>query len=546
MNIFLLSYIPPSNTNIVFYLLEEGQNTVKRESSLDNYINENITLISFDFYKIINYQKSIFQEINIEKLKVICIEDIAKQLTGHPLNEYSKLAENPPWNIWELLTEQYQNNISELNTAQDVYYGIVKINEDKQHEIFSKIVTNLESLFIKLEDKLEKSDEYNRFYDIEKPITELLLKVAYKGFNFDAKLLEKYLETIHNELYSKRNRLQLKYSIFSSNDYKHISRELRKIGLNDIANCFYTDENYYRLLKISKDKHELAGLLYEEMRLSRNYNALLRLGKIENKPIIPIFETFGTVTSRILVSYPSIQQLSKKYRDVLKSEKNKSLIYIDYIQFEAGILASKCNDTMLIDGYRNDIYKTLSIEVFGNEEYRDLCKIIFYKYNYGSEMEKMIDFLNDHFNLDAEKYEKQIKTFFEKFAQLKDYRQKCNNELNKNNRIGTSKGNYRAKTNDEKEIQRDVTWTVSQVIQGEASLILKKAILEVTHIDKEIEFLIPMHDAALFQVPTKHVEEKKETIKQIFRKIFLEHCPAIDNNAEIVKFKQFVETLIIK
>ena len=185
MNIFLLSYIPPSNTNIVFYLLEEGQNTVKRESSLDNYINENITLISFDFYKIINYQKSIFQEINIEKLKVICIEDIAKQLTGHPLNEYSKLAENPPWNIWELLTEQYQNNISELNTAQDVYYGIVKINEDKQHEIFSKIVTNLESLFIKLEDKLEKSDEYNRFYDIEKPITELLLKVAYKGFNFD-------------------------------------------------------------------------------------------------------------------------------------------------------------------------------------------------------------------------------------------------------------------------------------------------------------------------------------------------------------------------
>jgi hypothetical protein len=56
--------------------------------------------------------------------------------------------------------------------------------------------------------------------------------------------------------------------------------------------------------------------------------------------------------------------------------------------------------------------------------------------------------------------------------------------------------------------------------------------------DGEIEFLIPMHDAALFQVPIKLEEQKKEIIKKEFETAMLYYCPSLKPK---VSFKKFTE-----
>ncbi len=65
---------------------------------------------------------------------------------------------------------------------------------------------------------------------------------------------------------------------------------------------------------------------------------------------------------------------------------------------------------------------------------------------------------------------------------------------------------------------------------------MKKAIITLRKTDSEIELLIPMHDAALFQVPKSSSFIKKEVIKTVFERAFAKECPKIKACA---KFKSF-------
>ena len=53
---------------------------------------------------------------------------------------------------------------------------------------------------------------------------------------------------------------------------------------------------------------------------------------------------------------------------------------------------------------------------------------------------------------------------------------------------------------------------------------------------KWILFLIPMHDAVLYQIPKGKLEEKKEILEVQFKKAFKEVCPKINPK---VDFKEF-------
>ena len=60
---------------------------------------------------------------------------------------------------------------------------------------------------------------------------------------------------------------------------------------------------------------------------------------------------------------------------------------------------------------------------------------------------------------------------------------------------------------------------ISQVVQGEGSLIFKKALIEVCGL-KDIEPLLPMHDALLFQSP---VSTTFNAVIDIFVRVIGDH-----------------------
>lgn len=58
----------------------------------------------------------------------------------------------------------------------------------------------------------------------------------------------------------------------------------------------------------------------------------------EGKRCQPQYKGFGSATGRIMMREPALQNLKREYRKFLM-DPDKEYIYIDYSQFEAGILA---------------------------------------------------------------------------------------------------------------------------------------------------------------------------------------------------------------
>src|SRR5690606_34842591 len=128
--------------------------------------------------------------------------------------------------------------------------------------------------------------------------------------------------------------------------------------------------------------------------------------------------------------------------------------------------------------------------------------------------------------------------FFSKFKNLEAFKNlECAKAIDSTFiQSETALRRYIRKTTKGKGKKSETRFVLSQIIQGTASYILKKSILSVSQ-DTEIDFLIPMHDAVLYQVPTKKLEEKKKFIEKCFIENFLSLCPEINATVDFKAFE---------
>jgi DNA polymerase I-like protein with 3'-5' exonuclease and polymerase domains len=531
MKIFLTSKIDPFNLEkeACFYACQENINSAIVDIEHLLKYNE-VTIISFEVPLLINYMK----KNNLYwPRKIIDLNHIEKLLTGRPQKDFVKTR---PWSIWRLVSSFY-NNKDELALTKKVLSCFpTKLSKCEQHKLLLKLNNCIKAVYDNQIKRLKELNEYDRYFEVEKPINEILVERQYKGIKIDNNIFERRLDILDDIIYGTAKELRFKHNILSINDKNELVTTFKNQGLKCLAESINSD-NYERFLKIGAKSNPLLRLLYDHIRAKRDKNALIKFGEIGCPYIYPIFDAMGTVTGRILVREPLIQQLRRTSRDIIIAEAYYSLIYADFSQFEPGILADDCGDDTLIDCYNSgDIYNALSTELFGEPTNRDLSKLIFLAYVYGMSQDRLDILIKELLNNEVS-YNKGLEKFFGEFKKLKPYKTKLEKELLKNGRIGTRMGNfrYRRSSNSNGLLNEEKRWIVSQRVQGTASLILKRAILEIS-VDREIEFLLPMHDAALFQIPTSKLHSKKEFIESKFLKAFKEECPSIKPRVTFEKF----------
>ncbi|MEQ9287195.1 MAG: DNA polymerase [Cyclobacteriaceae bacterium] len=501
-----------------YYVLDE-ENRQAKSVGFNELNNKNNTIVTFDIFKLIEA----LRKNNIElDATIIDLSQMYKLVLERPSKEsrYSN-----PTSIDKLLFHYKLKTKEEI----ELYVKLIntQINQISAEQMFA-LLQSVRDLYLSLNDDLKKKLEHDRFYNIELPVSQILYKRELFGIKISPEKFENRLGELDKIEYSCQHKLRYEYNVLDGKDNDYVRKALESENLKFVSKNL-NNNNIEHILKQGSETNELLYLIYNYRRAKRDKSFLFRFGAIGNDRVFPTFDCIGTITSRILIKSPLIQQLRKSSRDIFIPDNGKEFIYADFGQFEPGILADKSQDLKLIELYNSgDVYEGLSQHVFGTIEYRKIAKVLFLAYMYGMSIGSLSMIVEDLYPEQKNNISEKLNLFFNSFSGLIPYKEYLEKELLSESRIGTSIGNYRKREflGLKKLRNKEKRWLLSQKIQGTASLILKQAILQLDKYDS-IDFLIPMHDAVLFQVPQNEIDKYTDIIRDAFCDSFKLECPSI-------------------
>ncbi len=418
---------------------------------------------------------------------IVNLESFDKQFAqrGKDLLDFKK---------WHVLKSLRRENI--INS----HYRIYELKD---------FLLKIKELICKLKE--DSINESNRFSNIELEINKIIHKTSFDGIKIDIHILDKRCIDLHRNIYELKNEFQFSYNIFQPENFETQATYLK-------SNNYRILQSVERTVSLLRKSDVVCEKFNNLNRLIKDLKTLMmlksRLGGIDF--VNPYFVGFGTVTSRIIIKEPSLQNLRKTNRDIIIPNDGKELFYIDYSQFEASILAHFSSDITLLklinteDVYSDIVKKIYKKEV--NDENRKEAKILFYRYLYGDTFEN------------NSKFKKLVDNYFNNFRALSIFKENLRKKSIEDGYVGTENGNLR-----KLDVNNENIWILSHYIQSKASLIFKKAIIETFKKIEKARLLIPLHDGALYEIDILDSENIKNQIIKIFTRNFQKECNSLTN-----------------
>jgi DNA polymerase-1 len=407
----------------------------------------------------------------------------------------------------------------EASRYAEIFYRKIEYEEATYIETGTAIL----SLWADLITRAQTNDEFRRYMEIEAPVFNLVWSSLSKGICIDRDRLKIHKNDARDEFYLTLRDFAVDFSLpIEIPSESAIERELTARGF-DIEGG-----NRDYILEFLPMRDCFGSRLSELLKIYRTLNALNQL-PTSKKLAFPIADISGTRTSRIILRAPSLQNLAKKHRNVIHPREGKRLQYVDYCQFEPGIMAALSGDPQIIRLYQSgDLYKQISQEIFNSVEYRKTAKKLFLSYSYGMSLKKIADAASE-----SGANRKAASEFFRQFSTFEKWKADAVRQYAENGRIGTSLGNYSRRSKQGELSAKEKRSCISQIVQGTGSLIFKKALLALNR-ELGIAPLIPMHDAILFETSSTRLAAQAVSVME---KVFDEHFEGkIKGKAELSDF----------
>ena len=248
--------------------------------------------------------------------------------------------------------------------------------------------------------------------------------------------------------------------------------------------------------------------------------------------LFPIFSAMGTVSGRILVSDPYLQQLRRKYRALVAAETDMKLVYLDFAQFEPGVLAALCDDEALIADYNDgDLYTALAERLFSDHRARPIAKRVFLAFSYGMSADRISVVLNspDLGMNSRETVSETVSEFFARYPGLERFRAEQQAKLAREGYVSSAFGNRRVRSLQGALTNKEGRWALNQPVQSTASLIFKEALIELEQAFQRESIVLPVHDAVLMQfADNEEFESTVERAKALMVSTFRHRFPQIE------------------
>lgn len=441
------------------------------------------------------------------------------------------------WGFWRRIRCFFSDE-RDWRLCRDIHEArAVSPNSDELLRLFGAFANAMISLWRSVHTNLTDLGELDRFYDVEVPAAQIFYRRQYSGIAIDTAVLKTLTDSAETDKYKNYQEVAKALDVSPTGlTYWNVGPHLAKTDVSELS----PNATGYRLrdqMKIAAVNSNFAQCFTDYLDASRDLDILTRLADSGGR-VFPTFSALGTITGRILVSDPYLQQLRRRYRSVISSDQGADLRYFDYSQFEPGVMASLSKDQALIALYNEgDVYTALSGALFGDAKHRQLCKRIFLGFSYGMSAKGIASLLGAT-DVGGASIEGNIENFFAKFATLNEYKKSLERRLKDAGKIGTQCGNYRLRNSSGELSAKERRWALSHVVQGSASLIFKEALIELAEEFGAEAMLLPMHDAILMQFQTEKMEASSQRVVAIMEECFTKRCPDISARVTVGMFSE--------
>lgn len=430
------------------------------------------------------------------------------------------------WNIahWIKISGLRPNEQTLLANLLD--HRIIRPEEDKLFSLLANTSRAIKRSWNELSEDLRRCGEWDRFMNIEIPVHQILLLRQRFGIAINKEEASASLEALRQEKFTALRAVAAQINRNPSTmTYQDV---VEYIGGTDAAALaeFSGRKNLESYFKVASQVSTFASTFHKFKRASSDLATILRVLTQESRTF-PLIDPIGTVTGRVQVRDPALQQLRRRYRGVLQADAGFKLIYLDYAQFEPGVLAQLCGQGNLRQLYNaGDVYGELSVALFGSASDRTVAKRIFIAYCYGMDPSAMIKLISLNFGTTLA-LDRAINGFFDQFPEIEQFRNLCQETLENTGFISSLMGNHRKRIRIGTLSSAERRWAMNHVVQSTASLIFKQALLNLARVLGEGSILLPMHDAVLLQVPEQSVEGSQTTAIHLMADAFNRWCPDV-------------------
>lgn len=457
-----------------------------------------------------------------------------------------------------LLNYETKDDICYLASTMD--YDIPVYN--KKEEISVQEMANraiLKAKFIyetkdKLTSEMDREEMKSLFNDIEMPLARVLAGMESEGIKVDKKVLEEMgeeikikLELITKDIY---NYAGCEFNINSPKQLGEILFDKLKLPFAKKNKVGYvTDADVLKKLA----DYPIVSKILEYRVLAKLHSTYIEgiINTIrEDGKIHTIYTQTLTRTGRLSSIEPNLQNIPMRseygrlIRKAFLPEDESVILSSDYSQIELRVFAHLSGVEDLIEAFKHDIdiHTKTAMDIFNVPEegvtsnMRRQAKAVNFGILYGISSYG----LSEDLGIPVKEAKDFINRYFETYPGVKDYMNKEIEEAKKNGFVKTimnrkrviselSSSNFNVKAMGER-------MALNTPIQGSASDILKKAMVEIDRLFREnnikSKMLLQVHDELIFNVYNDEIDKVKNIVYTTMTNIYELEVP-LDVHIEI-------------
>jgi DNA polymerase I-like protein with 3'-5' exonuclease and polymerase domains len=456
-----------------FYWFQDGQ---LQETDAASVVEFPGLVVCHDFWMI---RDALFDRTGTLPGTIIDVDEFRISISGVPEERLAREKHDLTTQLGRYGAEQ---------EVRDTYQKMFNKGVPFDGGVATKAAAAITAMYLDLCEQASADGELERFLSVEVPAYRLLQLSMSAGISIDtAGLSDKRAQAEHDYFlllkdYSAKHDMALELP-----SRRAIEAKLLKEG-------FELDEvSVEYLLEFVPHQRDFGGDTLELLALgtARRVLGSLTLSTDSTRPVVDVF---GSRTSRVQLRSPSLQNIPKRYRSIIIAHGDAQLGYVDFDQFEVGIMAALSGDEELKRLYAaGDMYEFFATKHLGLVGNRKAAKQLFLSYAYGMSRKALVDAAVS-LGVDRQK----AKEAFRLFQRYEDWKKGVWAEFQSSGRVATILGNHYRRVGRGQLTGKEQRSAVSQVVQGTASLIFKRALLAAASID-DMRIVLPMHDALLFE-----------------------------------------------